>query len=145
MLEKNLTVCLRGCLFCAMSTCVYMCVHFNGNILLSFSFQTLSLPPYLLLPLSCLSFSYANNLIRDLLASRQLNQSRASLTESAHTCPDRNDNDCGLSPSLCPVAKVISLFWNVLCGVRGYMLHSDAVWTQPDRKKEHFLKFHIWA
>lgn len=27
-----------------------------------------------------------------------LNQSRASLTESAHTCPDRNDNDRGQSP-----------------------------------------------
>lgn len=41
-----------------------------------------------------------------------LNQSRASLTESAHTCPDRNDNDCGQSPPIFTVATVISLFWN---------------------------------
>lgn len=54
-----------------------------------------------------------------------LNQSRASFTESAHTCPDRNDNDHGQSPPLCHAATEMCLFWNARSDVRGEALHFD--------------------
>lgn len=65
-----------------------------------------------------------------------LNQSRGSLTESARTCPDRNDNDHGQSPPVCRVATVISLFWNAHGGIWGEALHlescvnSESVWEE---------------
>lgn len=75
-----------------------------------------------------------------------LNQSRASLTESAHTCPDRNDNDCGQSPPIFTVATVISLFWNAHSGVWGEVLHSDGSENaEPVSKEETLLsvQFHV--
>lgn len=63
-----------------------------------------------------------------------LNQSRASFTESARTCPDRNDNDRGQSPPLCHAATEMCLFWNAHGDVRGEALHFDG-WELKVRLK----------
>lgn len=94
-----------------------------ANILITFSFPiSLSLSLFL-----CISVSFFLLLCFLFLASPSrmltawlgicwplgsLNQSRAGLSESVHTCPDRNDNDHDQSPPICPVSTVMSPFWN---------------------------------
>lgn len=125
-----------------------------ANILILFSLTIFSLssyhflPAFFLSPLLLLPPSLLASLFHMLTVwlgicwpPGSLNQSRASLTESPHTCPDRNDNDCGQSPLLCPVTTVIRLvffFWmpTVACEERGCIQIS--VWTQNQFEKETF-------
>lgn len=138
--------------------CEWLPNHSNYKYLnIQFQFISLSLfLPFInhlhrFILLSC--FLYLTSLFHMLTAwlgicwpPGSLNQSRASLTERAHTCPDRNDNDCGQSPPIFTVATVISLFWNAHSGVWGEVLHSDGCENaEPVSKEETLLsvQFHV--
>lgn len=136
--------------------CMLMCygsgsqIILFANILITFSFPISHLLPHLStppLPLFFFSgFPYLFSLFRMLTAwlgicwaPGSLNQSRASLTECAHTCPDRNDNDRDQSPPICPVSTVMSLFWNAQGGVWVEAMHSDvSVNSEPELKGNMF-------
>lgn len=71
-----------------------------------------------------------------------MSQSRASLTESPHTCPDRNDNDCGQSAPLCAVAVAIGPSWDAHGGVRrGAAFRSNPYEVESENMSHlsHFL------
>ncbi len=131
------------------SQCKYLDIILISNFPLS-PFLTLPVSPLCLSsPLLHLSFLYLASLFHMLTVwlgicwpPGGLNQSRASLTESAHTCPDRNDNDHGQSPTLCRLATVISLFWNANGSVCRETLRWDGCENQL-KKKNIFFNFKL--